>query len=60
MKKGNNSKNKQQFKKVKDTILRYLHIGIYVKISVSLCQTMKSVEWPQTNKHTYRVKTELI
>ena len=33
MKKGNNSKNKQKFKKVKDTILRYFHIGIFDKIS---------------------------
>ena len=36
MKKGNNSeKNKNKIKKVKDTILRYFDIGIYVKISDS-------------------------
>ena len=35
MKKGDNTYKKQKFKKVKDTILRYFHIGIYVKISDS-------------------------
>ena len=35
MKKGDNSEKKQKSKKVKDTILRYFHIGIYVKISDS-------------------------
>ena len=33
MKKGDNSEKKENFKKVKDTILRYVHIGIYDKIS---------------------------
>ena len=35
MEKGNNSENMQKFKKVKNTILSYSHIGIYVKISAS-------------------------
>ena len=35
MKKGDNSEKKQKFKKVKDTILRYFHVGMYVKISDS-------------------------
>ena len=35
MKKGDNSEKKQNFKNVKDTILRYFHVGIYVKISDS-------------------------
>ena len=35
MKKGNNSEKKQKFEKVKDSILRYFHVGIYVKISDS-------------------------
>ena len=35
MKKGDNSEKKQKSKKVKDTILRYFHIGIYVEISAS-------------------------
>ena len=35
MKKGDNTYKKQKFKKVKDTILKYFHIGIYFKISDS-------------------------
>ena len=35
MKKVDNSDKTQNFQKVKDTILRYLDIGIYVKISDS-------------------------
>ena len=35
MKKGDNYGKKQKNQKVKDTILRYFHIGIYVKISDS-------------------------
>ena len=35
MKKGDNSEKKQKIKKVKDTILRYIDIGIYVKNSDS-------------------------
>ena len=34
-KKGNNSERNEKLKKVKDNILRYSHIGIYIKISVS-------------------------
>ena len=69
MKKGDNSEKKQKFKKVKDTILRYFDIAIYVKISASFVKrcTLKS-DARQTNtqtntetntqkKHTYRVKT---
>ena len=33
--KGNNYEKKQTIKKVKGTILKYVHIGIYVKISAS-------------------------
>ena len=43
----------KKMKKVKDTILRYSHIGIYVKISVS-----NGVCSATTDKQTYRVKTE--
>ena len=35
MKTGDNSEKKQNIKKAQDTILRYLHKGIYVNISVS-------------------------
>ena len=54
---GNNFKNRQKIKKVKDTILSYLHTDIYVNISASyvkrcICRTMTPVECPQTNKHT--------
>ena len=55
MKKGNNSKNKQKFKKVKDTILRYSHSGIYVKISVAyviLATTDKHTTTQTKNIHT--------
>ena len=36
--KGDNSEQKQKVNKVKDTIFRYLLIGIYVKISASYVQ----------------------
>ena len=39
MKKGNNSENKQKFKKVKYTILSYSHIDIYVEIHTDWVKT---------------------
>ena len=53
MKKGNNSEKNQKMKKVKDTILRYSHIGIYVKISISYVEQW--ILWSdarQTNTQT--------
>ena len=54
----------KKIKKVKDTILKYLHIGIYVKISASYVKRWISVD-RQTNTHihkkdTHWVKTEEI
>ena len=53
MKKGDNSEKKQKFKKVKDTILRYFDIGIYVKISDSYVKrwSLKSDD-RQTHRQT--------
>ena len=55
MKKGDNSEKKQQFKKVKDAILIYFHIGICVKISDSyvndeVCRA--TTDKKSTNIHT--------
>ena len=58
MKKGDNSEKKQKFKKRKYTILRYLHIGIYVKISDYSVLKNNWQTHKQTKKHTYWVKAE--
>ena len=60
MKRGDNSGKGKQWKKVKDTILTYSHIGIYAIYSASENNEVYRVATDKQTrkKHTYRVKTE--
>ena len=60
MKKGDNSKKPQKFKKVKDTILRYLHIGIMLKFQTHMFnnKVCRSMTDKQTHTQTKNIHTE--
>ena len=55
------TEKKEKIKKVKDTILRYSHIGIYVRISTSYVkhEVCTAATDKQRNTKTYRVKTKI-